>query len=979
MSNKPFNITYELDKIMELNRNNKLAYYDFFDWNIKDQQTLVSCLINQINNSPVVYHNKNINFKKSYYYNLLEFIINNVNAIYKDPSTNENIKIEFDKLLGSIILEKISLLDKGQHLLYKIKHRINKLVLDGTIKNTELFFSNLIVSISRSGTLPTFLFWIERNKKNIEDYDSSFHRSIFINAMANSDDRLFKYLLDKMISIDKLFFQKNGNLINEMLIALAESLVPPKYMAKRIKILSNYISLIPYFHHMVSIFKNTSLILKLHKYYYVQPHNIQSLWDLMEMNTHRQETINTIMNLLKTNEEKILLNIITSCRYFDNNNYVNLNDNNNFTSSIEFKRIIQDNYKFILDGIYFDDFLRFLNPINSQILKTLTENNLITRYALNHSQQIGFINPRFFLFTKFLAFDIINKDGPHQARIIKKIISINYLLHLLRMFIRRKKKCKVISYRVKMFDILNEIKNYTPKRTIPVLKNGSVNYQYHKQKFTNLPPRHLLPCELSIYKNFLLKEKADGILINNLPTGIYPYNDLIKNYQVKAEYIEDLDLYLVFDIDIPNTTILERYNIMRNAHPYTSNSYLHKIEYMDEFYDILNKEKNNINKFLNNNGNHTIKWYPKFSCLVENPSKKLYNEIIDIITDKDTTIKNSGLYNCDGLILTPIDGSREIKIKPKSLMTIDLIFNSRKWLDREGNDWSSYIIENTIPKSLKDSRIYRCYPFENKFKVGEYRYDKHRPNPYNVVSCIINILKYNWSEEFKEQSYYYDKKVKLTNKNLINTIREQNNLLEKRLNDLEPSPGKNWLDLGCGKGKLVPLIKKYNPKNYLGLDIDIKQLVQALKYHDQNQDIYLFSPCNLGEDWSDNKIRWFEPNLKYDYIVANFSLAHFYTDKFWEQLNKVCHSETKFLFNLVSPPENFNGWQSSNSFLKIDNDITSYKFEWTHNEIKNEPFINKELLDNYLEKYNWKIKKEIKPKTQYPLINLYCWWIVEKY
>ena len=38
---------------------------------------------------------------------------------------------------------------------------------------------------------------------------------------------------------------------------------------------------------------------------------------------------------------------------------------------------------------------------------------------------------------------------------------------------------------------------------------------FKKQKFTNIPPRHLLPGELAVYNNFLLKEKADGILINN--------------------------------------------------------------------------------------------------------------------------------------------------------------------------------------------------------------------------------------------------------------------------------------------------------------------------------------------------------------------------------------------------------------------------------------------------------------------------------
>ena len=76
-----------------------------------------------------------------------------------------------------------------------------------------------------------------------------------------------------------------------------------------------------------------------------------------------------------------------------------------------------------------------------------------------------------------------------------------------------------IERKVKMFDLLKEIKTFGPKLTIPVLKNGSHIFQQQKQKFTNLPPRHLLHGEISVYDNFLLREKADGILINNLPVN----------------------------------------------------------------------------------------------------------------------------------------------------------------------------------------------------------------------------------------------------------------------------------------------------------------------------------------------------------------------------------------------------------------------------------------------------------------------------
>jgi len=159
----------------------------------------------------------------------------------------------------------------------------------------------------------------------------------------------------------------------------------------------------------------------------------------------------------------------------------------------------------------------------------------------------------------------------------KQIISINFILHRLRILAKCKRKNKIINHNFNMFKVLNEIKSFEPKQNIKVLSKGSHNFQLNKQQFNLLPPRHLLPHELSLYKEFLLREKADGILISNLPIDIYPKQELFNLYQIKAEYIEDLDLYLVFDIDIPNTTIIERYNILRSLHNYTTNTCLNSI------------------------------------------------------------------------------------------------------------------------------------------------------------------------------------------------------------------------------------------------------------------------------------------------------------------------------------------------------------------------------------------------------------------
>ena len=267
-----------------------------------------------------------------------------------------------------------------------------------------------------------------------------------------------------------------------------------------------------------------------------------------------------------------------------------------------------------------------------------------------------------------------------------------------------------------------------------------------------------------------------------------------------------------------------------------------------------------------------------------------------------------------------------------------------------------------------------------KFKAGEFRYDKKSANPNNIVDNIINIIKHDWTKDLEIlETFYYGSNKKISSRKIIETINAQNDLLQQKISELEPSVNKNWLDLGCGRGKLIPLIKKFNPRKYFGVDADVKQLIRALKYHDENQNVYQFSPLNLANTWSETTYKWqsVNQNVKYDYVIANFSIMHFFTDNFWSQLNEIVHEETKFLFNIVNVTSN-NKWEESDSFLEVKDGITNYKFEWTHNEVKNEPYINQIKIEETLKSYGWKILNDQTINSKYPLINMYRWYIIQK-
>jgi hypothetical protein len=133
-------------------------------------------------------------------------------------------------------------------------------------------------------------------------------------------------------------------------------------------------------------------------------------------------------------------------------------------------------------------------------------------------------------------------------------------------------------------------------------------------------------------------------------------------------------------------------------------------------------------------------------------------------------------------------------------------------------------------------------------------------------------------------------------------------------------------------------------------------------------------PSNLKEVW-DKMVLWnnFNWSINYDYIVANFSIMHFWSDLFWEQLNKVTKSGSIFIFNVVK--ENVH-WNYKDSYIVSDNNETTIFFNWVHTKEHIEPIISHEVINNMTSKYGWNIINKINFNT--PLSNCYEWYIVNK-
>jgi SAM-dependent methyltransferase len=291
------------------------------------------------------------------------------------------------------------------------------------------------------------------------------------------------------------------------------------------------------------------------------------------------------------------------------------------------------------------------------------------------------------------------------------------------------------------------------------------------------------------------------------------------------------------------------------------------------------------------------------------------------------------------------------------------------------------MIENKL--NISKNKIYRCYPIENKdqypvenkYQPREIRFDKKHPNNFDIINMIQCIYKFDWSKEIEKNNIYYQIINKQLDKIYIRELECQTKIFNDRIDLISPQPNKMWLDLGCGKGKLINVIKKFNPKKYVGMDIDESVLLKNINQIDENDWIKL-NHCNLKENWfTDSK--WYNiEKLKFDYVVLNYSIMHLFdSTEFWKCLKSICKSDTKILFNIVSDKIKTEKFVLKEAYMKYENDQVKYLFPWVHKTELTEKFISRKDVENKMLEYGFIIDKII--KEDHNLSSYYDWYFIE--
>lgn len=848
-------------------------------------------------------------FKYTKYYNFFDFMTSFIIDFYNINVKKQKLpfddfngkKYNFYKIFLKNLINMLNISNKGQHFL-------SKLLIN--LEDTKVHFNNpqVFIPISCSGTLMTYLFakkcYMSQSNEKICNTQILEH---FCNSLANTDSRLYKYflkdpeivtLIRKKIESDYSYMRKclrrTGNI----------SVTSQKYFLKRIKNLNDTFNIVPYYEHFIDIFDSNNFFL-LTPYYITKEY---------------------IVNMIKNEID-----------YFGNYFYEQQEGPENFIpKDLFFKRLQKFNDKEVVDSLQFllNDKFDADSKVPAKFISNIAKYFGLTKKNLSNKFLIKFIKSNFSgnpLKVENISLNYITILDCIQNDDVKHLYTIRHFLE-------------------KIFNI-QKMSNYYVKK-----------FTQKKEKvfeFNTIPPKHFLEKysnSQNIKGNLIIRPKADGTLISSINKNVKPLSILSK-YILKAEYIEEKDLYLVFDINLPGKTPLERYEYIRKLHPYTKNNYEpYKINSLDDITKFNLIEDKILEKFLSTESG--TKWYPKASFV-----GKLTEENISLLTDVSSKSEHlhTKLYPNDGFVI--LTNNEALKIKPLDYMTIDITFNSsdRTWRDREGNNMSFYMKSNS---QLSKTNIWRCYPvFGGKrllFENREIRYDKRRANPNCVIVDIINYL------NNKLYSKYYQQH-KTPSKDNLQIIKRQNSRFNSIIKQVY-RPNKTWLDLGCGKGKLLHQLQDIII--YFGLDNDNSIISNNIQKFRKNKRA-IFKTVDVNEDILGDIL----PPLKFDYIVMNHSINHFYGKNLVDYINKSTKTGTYLIFNSINERLENSIVKINDGYIRNDGERTKYLFPWAHNVEVSEKYTKLSEILNSFSTFRVIEKKEFND-TKFE--SVYTWLILQK-
>ena len=560
-------------------------------------QIIKLLLSNIINNSPVI-HSFNVNYKMKYYYNVLIFIVNIINNLYTLPNKESYNNIIL-KLIHNKLLYKFSAAYNGNLLLGRLN------ILED-IKTTHSL-NCYILHAGSCGTFETFVWWvnfIKNNKQIITSHNLIKHllivpfngemfidnlkscvenlEELLLQSFRNSDDRLLKFLFE----VNKLNPQFNftDKLIKDILIILNTTTFDPKYILKRLKILSQNTDISSHFSHIIQTYVSVPVILKLHEfeYYYNTPHTLDNIAYIIQkvdlksadVGTWQSEMKNqNVVYIFKTQKERKMAIFCNNLIVIIKNKFIR---QNKFIDKID----LINTYYSIIQMV---EWYGFDHILNSNISK---ESKLYTHLYSKINASIQFI-----ILTN--TYEISYYKINNALGVLSHAMRNNY-----------------------WFKFNNKLNNELNKRS-PII--SALKDRWYQLQFNNFIKKQYITLfnSYKLNKNMYLVGDLNLMSTVVLDKSVLPLSSVVlSSYTIKIIEFEvnntsddSITVYGIVDIDIPDTTYYERSRILLDACPRATIT--DQIESFDSYINEIEKDYENMMKYANEyKDTSSFLWWP---------------------------------------------------------------------------------------------------------------------------------------------------------------------------------------------------------------------------------------------------------------------------------------------------------------------------------------------------------------------------------
>lgn len=463
----------------------------------------------------------------------------------------------------------------------------------------------------------------------------------------------------------------------------------------------------------------------------------------------------------------------------------------------------------------------------------------------------------------------------------------------------------------------------------------------------NNNPIHIHNYELlHVYdnlENYYITPKADGTgcnLIYNGPNNLTVASNSKKGTILKCEYIESLDIYLVYDIINSfqiNTSYKSKMIYLSKLHG--NNLQLHyKIICMEDLHNALDLFNDNLKQYLLTTCDK-IKWFPKPIFTFDIHQKQVLFDVLDN--------EYINIFPTDGhIIMSDID-NHIYKYKPKYHNTVDLTYNNNI-LNTSDNHEINFT--NGFNINLVCRCIYRCYWINGEWWPKERRHDKIFANPKYVVDELEILHNNYWKAKdlynYKYVATYYNHNIDSKLSESIQHILEYKNILLQNIMKNINIDKKNIMDIGSGNGNIIKLLSNRHAK-YVGIDIDPICVYNTSKKYTNKKNIYIWNNFMDYELFGN----------KYDIIFMINTIHYFINDldRFLKKMADIMENNGVGIIMTIDYDEITNLNINNEIIVKKcdDNDVEFY-YSWLNRNFT-EKYINHEHLSNKMNEHGFNI------------------------